>query len=137
MEFLHPIFYSKEHPGKKFVSTNKYNELKTCSNGKSVVIGNDVWIGSHVLIMGGVTINDGAIIGAGAVVTKDVPPFAVVGGTPARIIKYRFDEISIQKLEKIKWWNWSVEKIRDNAEVFSNPELFLKNFNDIGLDTQK
>lgn len=75
------------------------------------VVGNDVWIGTEALILSGVYIGDGAIIGAGSVVTKDVPPYAVVGGTPAKIIRYRVPEHLIPKLLKISWWNWTEEKI--------------------------
>lgn len=75
------------------------------SKGK-VIIGNDVWIGLDVLILSGVTIGDGAIVGARSVVTKDVPPYAIAAGNPARVVKYRFDEATIQKLLRIAWWNW-------------------------------
>lgn len=73
----------------------------------NVVIGNDVWVAEDALILSGVTIGDGAVVGARAVVTKNVPPYAIVAGNPARIIKYRFDDETIQKLLAIKWWNWS------------------------------
>lgn len=76
-----------------------------------VIIGNDVWIGMGAFILSGVTIGDGAVVGANALVTKNVPPYAIVGGNPAKIIKYRFDEYTIQKLLKIAWWNWSEKKI--------------------------
>jgi virginiamycin A acetyltransferase len=81
-----------------------------------VLIGNDVWIGDGVTILGGVRICDGAVVAAGAIVTKDVPPYAVVGGNPARIIKYRFDEDTIKRLERIQWWNWSSEEITARKE---------------------
>lgn len=78
---------------------------------KPIHIGNDVWIGNNVVVFGGLTIGDGAIIGAGAVVTHDVPPYAIVGGIPARIIKYRFDNKMISDLLKIKWWDMSEDII--------------------------
>ena len=81
-------------------------------NKGDIVIGNDVWIGYEALIMAGVHIGNGAIIGSRAVVTKDVPPYTIVGGVPARPIRKRFDEEVIQKLEALKWWDWSAEKIQ-------------------------
>ena len=81
-------------------------------NKGDIVIGNDVWIGYEAVIMAGVHIGNGAIIAARAVVTKDVPPYTIVGGVPARPIRKRFDEEVIRKLETLKWWDWSVEKIR-------------------------
>lgn len=80
----------------------------------NVVIGNDVWIGSHALILGGVTIGDGAVIAAGAVVTKDVDPYSVVGGVPAKIIKYRFPQNVIDMLLEHKWWDQSFDNIKNN-----------------------
>ena len=76
-----------------------------------ILIGNDVWIGDGVTILGGVRIGDGAVVAAEAVVTKDVPPYAIVAGNPARVIKYRFPQDVIEKLERIAWWNWSSEKL--------------------------
>lgn len=81
-------------------------------NKGDIVIGNDVWIGYEAVIMQGVKIGDGAIIGARAVVTKDVPPYTIVAGVPARGIRKRFDEKTITKLESIRWWNWDYEKIK-------------------------
>jgi acetyltransferase-like isoleucine patch superfamily enzyme len=81
-------------------------------NKGDIVIGNDVWIGYEAVIMPGVHIGDGAIIGTRAVVTKDVPPYAIVGGVPTQIIKNRFNDPTIQMLLKIKWWNWDIQKIK-------------------------
>lgn len=80
-------------------------------NKGDIVIGNDVWIGYEAVILSGVTIGDGAIIGARAVVTKDVPPYAVVGGVPAHRIRYRFDKGTIAQLQDLCWWDWPTEKI--------------------------
>ena len=85
-------------------------------NRGDIVIGNDVWIGYEAVILSGVTIGDGAIIGTRAVVTKDVPPYTIVGGVPAKPIRKRFDEKVIKELLKIKWWDWTEEKIARNIE---------------------
>ena len=94
-----------------------------------VKIGNDVWIGARVIILPAVTVGDGAIIGAGAVVTHDVPPYAVVAGAPARILRFRFDKDQIEKLLRIAWWNWSEEKIVENLDFFYGDACeFVKKF---------
>lgn len=94
-------------------------------SGKRVLIGNDVWIGRRCIIMDGVTIGDGAIVATGAVVTKDVPPFAIVGGVPAKVIKYKFAQDMIDCLEKVQWWNLPDEEITKRIELFhiKNPTL--------------
>ena len=81
-----------------------------------VLIGNDAWIGDDVTILGGVRIGDGAVIAAGAVVVKDVPPYAIVGGNPAKIIKYRFPEETVERLRRIAWWDWDGKKIHECRE---------------------
>lgn len=81
------------------------------------MIENDVWIGHDVTILRGVTIGNGAVIAAKSVVTKNVPPYAIVGGNPAKIIKYRFSKKIVQKLQNIKWWDWSIEKIVENSDL--------------------
>ncbi len=81
-------------------------------NKGDIVIGNDVWIGYEAVILSGVTIGDGAIIGSRAVVTKDVPPYTIVGGVPAKSIRRRFDDAVIEKLEALRWWDWDAETIR-------------------------
>lgn len=86
----------------------------------NVVIGNDVWIGADVTIMSGVTIGDGAVIGTKAVVAKDVPPYAIYVGNPARLARYRFDEQTIQKLLELRWWDWPIERIRKHVHLLCN-----------------
>lgn len=92
---------------------------------KPIHIGNDVWIGARSIIMDGVSIGDGAIVAAGSVVTKDVPPYAVVGGSPAKIIKYKFSQDIIDRLEEIQWWNLPDEEITKVVDLFhvENPSL--------------
>lgn len=94
-------------------------------NTHSVIIGNDVWIGNGVKIKGGVKIGNGAVIGMGAVVTKDVPPYAIVGGCPAKVIRYRFDEETIKRLEESKWYDMPLDKIKEYSKYFTNPKEFL------------
>ena len=90
------------------------NKLYAFNEGiQPVLIGNDVWIGCNVVIKGNITVGDGAIIGAGSVVTKDVPPYAIVGGVPAKIIRYRFDEETISELLKLKWWELDDDIIKE------------------------
>lgn len=93
------------------------------NNKGDIVIGNDVWIGYEAVIMAGVTIGDGAIIGTRAVVTKDVPPYTIVGGVPAKIIRKRFSDDTISKLLEIKWWNWEKEKIQKNIEAIKSGNI--------------
>lgn len=95
-----------------------------------VIIGNDVWIGDSVIILPGVQVGDGAIIGAGAVVTKNVPPYTIVGGVPAKKIKDRFSDKIKEQLLQIKWWDWPEEKIKANREFFM---MDLKQIDNIDL----
>ena len=98
-------------------------------NRHQIIIGNDVWIGSDVKIMGGVRIGNGAVIGGSTVVAKDVPPYAVVVGNPARIVKYRFDDATIARLRRIKWWNWPPAEIEKYIPQFRNDmDTFLAAF---------
>lgn len=92
------------------------NITKAWDNKGDIVIGNDVWIGYEAIIMPGVQIGDGAVIGTRAVVSKDVEPYTLVGGVPAKPIRKRFDEATIHKLLEIKWWNWPDEKVQQNIE---------------------
>jgi len=107
-----------------FLERNFFNEPlrdnAETSKGK-IIIKNDVWIGTGAQILSGVTIENGAVVAAGAIVTKDVPPYAVVAGNPAKVVKYRFEEKKKQDLLDMAWWDWSIEKIKENKEfILSN-----------------
>ncbi|WP_114491579.1 CatB-related O-acetyltransferase [Candidatus Ulvibacter alkanivorans] len=88
------------------------------SDKMGITIGHNVWIGDHVIVLPGVIVGNGAIIGAGSVVTKDVEPYAIVGGTPAKMIKYRLPSEKIDELEKAAWWDWSLSKMRARKDFF-------------------
>ena len=92
-------------------------------NKGDIVIGNDVWIGYEAVVMSGVHIGNGAIIGTRAVVTRDVEPYTIVGGVPARPIRKRYDQSTIEKLEEVCWWNWSREKIQEKLEDLMSGEI--------------
>lgn len=94
-------------------------------NKGDTIIGNDVWIGHQSLIMPGITIGDGAIIGSGSVVTKNVPPYTIVGGNPAKMIRKRFDDETIAALLEIKWWDWPIETINKNIHAIVSADLSL------------
>ncbi|WP_374951911.1 CatB-related O-acetyltransferase [Mucilaginibacter sp.] len=119
----HPAFYSTQRQaGFSFVKNNLFNDHVYIDEQQKYVvkIGNDVWIGNNVLIMDGVTIGDGAIVASGAVVNQDVAPYEIVGGVPAKHIRYRFEEQQIQQLSALKWWDWSFEKLKANAPLFKD-----------------
>lgn len=125
---VHPAFFStRRQAGFTFVSEQRFRELEYADKNQhySIVIGNDVWIGANVLILQGVNIGDGAIIAAGAVVTKDVPPYAIVGGVPAKIIRYRFTEEQISKLCKNPWWEKSEEWLSTHTDDFYDINKYL------------
>lgn len=92
-------------------------------NKGDIIIGNDVWIGYEAVILSGVTIGDGAIIGARALVTKDIPPYTIVGGVPSKPIRKRFDDMTIAKLLELKWWDWSEERIKANLESIQSGRI--------------
>lgn len=121
-----PAFFSTRRQSvRTFADKDTFNEHRTI-DGRSVIIGNDVWIGNNVLIKGGVRIGDGAIVAMGAVVTKDVEPFAIVGGVPARIIKYRFEKEQIEELQRIEWWNMPDEWLAAHTNDFNNIDRFIE-----------
>ena len=99
------------------------NVTEAWDNKGDIIIGNDVWIGYEAVILAGVTIGDGAIIGTRAVVTKDVPPYSIVGGVPAKSIRKRFDDETIIELLRLKWWDWSEEKIAQNIQAIKSGQV--------------
>ena len=120
-----PMFYSvKKQNGFTLSDHNKIEEQEI------VKIGNDVFIGANVTILDGVKIGDGAIIGAGAVVTKDVPPYGIAVGVPARVIKKRFTEIEIKSMLEIRWWDWPEEKLKEVEKNFFEIKKFI-NINEV------
>ena len=113
--YTFPIFYEEWD--------ETINVKEAWNNKGDIIIGNDVWIGYDAIIMSGVKIGDGAIIGTRALVTKDVPPYTIVGGAPAKAIKKRYDDDTISKLLKIKWWNWTTEKIQANIKYIQAGDI--------------
>lgn len=125
----HPAFFStSKERGFTFAQKDTFEELTYIDTERKYVlsIGNDVWVGSNVIFTDGLQIGDGAIVAAGAVVTKDVPPYAIVGGVPAKIIRYRFTDEEIEKLISIKWWQWDIAKLKQQSHLFNNINEFLK-----------
>lgn len=108
-----PMFYSlRKQTMTTFATEQRFDELRP-----PVKIGNDCWIGARVFLAGGVTIGDGAVVLAGAVITKDIPPYAIAGGVPARILRYRYDEKTIDFLLRTQWWNQSIDWLRNNSHL--------------------
>lgn len=102
---------------------NSADVASAWDNRGDIVIGSDVWIGYEAAVLSGVTIGDGAIIGARAVVTKDVPPYTIVGGVPARHIRRRFDEETIARLMALRWWEWPYERIKENLPAIQSGRM--------------
>lgn len=122
-----PTFISLlKQNGYTFVSEQKMKEHKYADRKYEVVIGNDCWIGEGVTLIAGNTIGDGAVILAGAVVTKDIPSYAIAGGIPAKVIKYRYNQEDIDFLLKFKWWDKDSNWLKNNANLFLDMNLFRK-----------
>ena len=134
----YPLFYSWDKHLKRKKLIQKYGkytdnagtdrEGSILRKNPPVLIGNDVWIGANVSILPGVTSGDGAVLAAGAVVTKDVDAYAIVGGVPATTIRYRFSKEEREQFLKIRWWDWPIDKIEENIELFYQPQEFLKHY---------
>ena len=123
MVSTHPAFYCNNKAYETYADKNYYgNEYS------NVVIENDVWVGSNSTIIGDVKIGNGAVIAYGSIVTKDVPPYAVVGGVPAKIIRYRFEKQIIDELQDIKWWLFPDDFLKTNFLLFLNPSDLLEYF---------
>lgn len=118
-----PSFYSTKAPNN--VSFSKENKIE---ERKPIIIGHDVFIGANVTILDGVTIGDGAVIGAGAVVSKDIPPYAIAVGCPIKISRFRFDNERIAALERIEWWNFDDDKLKDVETYFYNVDAFIEKY---------
>lgn len=134
---IHPVFFStKKQIGITYVDEQKFEEETYVGVDQKwlVSIGNDVWIGSDVRLISGVTIGNGAVIAAGAVVTTDVPPYAIYGGVPAKLIKWRFEKDEIDFLNKVQWWNKDEIWLRNHSEFFWDITHFMKEYDTIMED---
>lgn len=134
------------HPSRNFVSTHpaffnprslpySFVDQQSFESYGRITIGNDVWIGTNVLIADGVSIGNGAIIGAGAVVVKSVPAYAIYGGVPARLIRYRFTPSEVSWLNEFRWWDKSEQWLREHAEAFRNIQSFMSAADYMSADT--
>lgn len=120
---IHPIDWVSLYPFRiNWQLENAYNDGMPSTNGP-IIVGNDVWISTGVTILSGVRIGNGAVIASNSLVTKDVPNYAIVAGVPARLIKYRFSDEQIAHLEKIQWWNWPNDKIKDAIPLLSSNKI--------------
>lgn len=120
---MHPIFFSMLNQAQiSFADKSYFDEFDNIS------IGNDVWLGTNVIVVDGIHISDGVIVAAGSIVTKNIPPYAIVGGIPAKIIKYRFKKDEIAKLLEIKWWDMDVDNLKNQYKKMHNIKDFLNDF---------
>lgn len=119
---IHPVFYSRaKQVGVTFSQTQQFDE-----SPPQTIIGNDVWIGAKVTIPGGVTIGDGAVVASGAVVTKDVLPYSIVGGVPAKLLRHRFTTEESDLILKSAWWDWSAQDLSDHTNAINHYETFVE-----------
>ncbi|WP_308444565.1 CatB-related O-acetyltransferase [Laribacter hongkongensis] len=133
----HRVDWVSTYPFPMMFDNENVSSIEGCSVSKGgVFIGNDVWIGSCAVIMSGVSVGDGAVIAANAVVTKDIPPYAVVAGNPAKIVKFRFPPEVIDSLLEIKWWDWPLERVVEFAPDLCQEKIhcFVSKFS--GLESK-
>lgn len=129
---IHPAFFSENGKcGLSFVREKLFEEYRYADDrNNAVVIGNDVWIGYGAIIIAGVRIGNGAVIAAGAVVAEDIPPYAIVGGIPAKVIRYRFDKETISSFERVQWWDIPyeilIDKISKNKDIIKKSDSFIR-----------
>lgn len=122
-----PLFFSlKKQVGITFAKRQLTKEYKYYDDKRKIAfrVGNDCWVGYDVCFIGGVIVGDGAVVLSRAIVTKDVPPYAIVGGIPAKVIGYRYDEDTIKLLQKVQWWNQDIEWLKEHADLLCNMEDF-------------
>ena len=125
----HPSFFSlRKQAGFTFVNKDKFKEVNWVNESKNIIIeiGNDIWIGNGVKIIQGITIGNGAIIATGAVVTRNIEPYGVYGGVPAKLIKSRFNSKDVAFLNELRWWNWDLDKIEKYSSSFEDIEKLKK-----------
>jgi len=126
---VNPAFYSlRKRNGSTFATSQMYQEFLLVDESYSIVIGSDCWIGQGAMLVGGITVGDGAVVLAHAVVTKDIPPYSIVGGIPAKVIKYRYDEETINFLLQNKWWGKDIDWLKKNWNLLCDMNAFKQYF---------
>lgn len=125
---IHTMFQHAciEHP--ELVSTKQLNGYPPITTEDKMIIGNDVWVGRNAVLLGNITVGDGAIIGAFAVVAKDILPYSVIIGNPARVLRMRFNDEQIKKLLHIQWWNWTDTEVEARLADFLDIDIFLSKY---------
>ncbi len=133
----HPTDWVSTFPFRIRMHMPEARQDGTPSSKGDVTIGSDVWIARDVLILSGITIGDGAVVAAGSVVVTNVPPYAIAGGVPARVLRYRFDPSTVETLLKIAWWNWPEAKVREAVPLLSSGRIheFIEQYGTVPAET--